>query len=100
MISHTVIFWTKPGAPEAITKLIQGAKERLTLLPGVKSIHAGAMVNTGTLASDSTFQVGLHMLFETRQSLENYLVHPPLLEFMEQVVLPNTQRVQIFDFEG
>lgn len=98
MLSHVVIFWTKPEIPAAADALIAGAEQYLRPIPLAKSFHVGRMVPSPRAVVDQTYQVGLHLLFENKADEAAYQVHPLHIEFVEKVFKPNCQRATVFDF--
>ena len=99
MFSHIVIFWTHPGEPDAVEKLIAGANEYLKDIPGLKYFQVGRMATSHRPVVDQTYQVALNTVFTSRQAQDDYQVHPRHLEFVEKVFKPNCQRVVVYDFE-
>ena len=98
MLSHVVIFWTKPEVPGATDALIAGAEQYLRPIPLAKSFHIGRMMPSHRDVVDQSYQVGLHLLFENKAAEEAYQVHPLHLEFVEKAFKPNCARATIFDF--
>ena len=98
MLSHVVIFWTKPEIPGAADALIAGAEQYLRPIPLAKTFHIGRMVASHRDVVDQSYQVGLHLLFADKAAEEAYQVHPLHLEFVEKAFKPNCARATIFDF--
>ena len=99
MLSHVVIFWTKPEIPDATEKLIAGAEQYLRPVPGVKSFHVGRMSPSHRDVVDQTYQVALNLQFENKEAEAAYQVHPLHLQFVEKAFKPNCARAVIYDFE-
>jgi len=99
MLSHVVIFWTKPEVPNAADELIAGAEKYLRPIPFVESFHIGRMVKSHREVVDQSYQVALNLVFKTKQQEDDYQVHPLHLDFVEKVFKPNCQRAVIYDFE-
>ena len=98
MLSHVVIFWTKPEIPGAAEALIAGAEKYLRPIPLAQGMHIGRMVPSHRDVVDQSYQVGLHLLFADKAAEEAYQVHPLHLDFVEKAFKPNCQRATIFDF--
>ncbi len=98
MLSHIVVFWTDPNKPDAVEKLIAGAKEYLPKVPGVLSFHIGTMVSSPRPVVDQSYQVALNTTFKDRAAEQAYQVHPLHLEFVEKAYKPNCVKVVIYDF--
>ncbi len=98
MLSHVVIFWTKPEIPHAADALIAGAEQYLRPIPLARSFHVGRMVPSERPVVDQSYQVALHLLFDDKAAEAAYQVHPLHLDFVEKVFKPNCQRATIYDF--
>src|SRR5687768_14986607 len=99
MLSHVVIFWTRPELPNAADDLIAGAEKYLRPIPLAKSFHVGRMVPSHRDVVDQSYQVALHLQFEGKSQEAEYQVHPLHLEFVEKAFKPNCLRAVIYDFE-
>jgi hypothetical protein len=99
MLSHVVIFWTKPEVPNAADELIAGAEKYLRPIPLAKSFHVGRMVKSHRDVVDQSYQVALNLQFDGKPQEEEYQVHPLHLEFVEKAFKPNCSRAVIYDFE-
>jgi len=98
MFSHIVIFWANPAKPEAADELYQGARLFLDKAPGIVHCHVGRMVPSSRPVVDSTFQVALNIVFDSKESQDAYQTHPSHTEFIEKVFKPYCTRVQVYDF--
>lgn len=98
MLSHVVIFWTRPEIPNAADALIAGAEKYLRPIPLAQSLHVGRMVPSHRDVVDQSYQVAIHLLFADKADEEAYQVHPLHIDFVEKVFKPNCQRATIFDF--
>ena len=99
MFSHVVIFWAKPGIPNAADALVAGADRYLKPIPGVLSFHIGRMVPSHRPVVDQSYQVALNLVFDTKQAQDEYQIHPLHIEFVEKVFQPNCARAVVYDFE-
>lgn len=99
MLSHVVIFWTKPEVANAVEELVAGAEKYLRPIPLVKSFHVGRMVKSHRDVVDQSYQVALNLQFETKQQEEDYQIHPSHLDFVEKAFKPNCHKAVIYDFE-
>ncbi|MEO8352215.1 MAG: Dabb family protein [Chthoniobacteraceae bacterium] len=99
MFSHVVIFWTKTNQPNAADALVAGAEKYLRNIPGVRSFHVGRMVRSDRDVVDQSYQVALHLQFDSKQAQDDYQAHPEHLEFVEKSFKTNCERVVIYDFE-
>jgi len=99
MYSHIVIFWTKPEKPGAAEELIAGAERYLRAIPGILHFHAGKMAPSPRPVVDSSYQVGLNVVFPSKQVREEYRAHPLHKQFEEEVLKQTYQRCVVYDFE-
>ncbi len=98
MLSHVVIFWTKPGVVDAAEKLLAGVKEYLAPIPGVSVLHAGKMVPSERPVVEQSYQVGLYVQVEDKAAEIRYQQHPLHLAFIEKCLKDNYERVLVYDF--
>jgi hypothetical protein len=98
MLSHVVIFWTKPGLPQAAEQLRAGAQKYLSAIPGVTHFHVGFMVPSHRAVVDQSYQVGLYVQFADKKAQDDYQVHPLHLEFVEKILQPVKEKVVVYDF--
>jgi hypothetical protein len=98
--SHVVLFWTDPAKRGAADALVAGARQYLTQAPGILHFHVGKMVGSHRPVVDQTYQVGLAIVFDSKQSQDAYQDHPAHIEFVEKVFKPNCTQVKVYDFEG
>ena len=98
MLSHVVIFWTKPGVPDAADKLLAGINRLLAPIPGVKAFHAGKMVPSERPVVDQSYQVALYIQVEDKAAETAYQKHPLHVEFIETVLKETYERVAVYDF--
>lgn len=99
MFSHVVIFWTDPTSEDATDKLIAGARQYLSKIPGVLHFHVGKMSPSERPVVEQGYQVGLNILFENKGAEQVYQSHPLHMEFLEKAFRPNCIRVVVYDFE-
>ncbi len=99
MFSHVVIFWTDPAQPQAADELVAGARKYLANIPGIVHFHVGRMATSARPVVDQSYQVGLNVVFASKQAQDDYQAHPQHLEFVEKVFKPRFKKVVIYDFE-
>jgi hypothetical protein len=99
MFSHVVIFWIDPSNPKAADELIAGAKKYLAPLPGIVHFHVGKMATSHRPVVDTSYQVALNVVFDSKQAQDDYQAHPLHLEFVEKVFKPVCKKVVVYDFE-
>ena len=99
MLSHIVIFWTKPTLPNAADEVVAGANKYLKGIPGLLHFHVGKMSSSPRPVVDQTYQVALNMVFSDKAAEQAYQIHPQHLEFGEKVFKVQCQKVVVYDFE-
>jgi hypothetical protein len=99
MFSHVVIFWTDPASPKAAAELIEGAERLLKPIPGIAHFHVGKMASSHRPVVDQTYQVGLNVVFTSKQAQDEYQEHPLHVEFVEKIFKRVCQKVVVYDFE-
>lgn len=99
MFSHVVIFWTKPGVPNAAAELVDGANRYLKGLHGILHFHVGRMVPSSRSVVEQSYAVGLNVIFTDKAAQDAYQVHPQHIEFVEKVFKRVCDRVVVYDFE-
>jgi hypothetical protein len=99
MFSHVVIFWTKPGLPNAADELIAGAEKYLKPIPGILQFHVGRTAKSDRAVVDQTYQVALNIIFRDKKAQDDYQDHPSHIEFVEKVFKPVREKVVVYDFE-
>jgi hypothetical protein len=57
------------------------------------------MVNSHRAVVDQTYQVGLNVIFASKEAQDAYQVHPLHAEFVEKVLRPISKKVIVYDFE-
>jgi hypothetical protein len=98
MLSHVVLFWTKPGVPDAAEKLLAGIREYLAPIPGVRVFHAGRMVPSERPVVEQSYQVGLYIQVDDKAAEIAYQEHPLHKAFIEKALKDNYEKVVVYDF--
>jgi len=99
MFSHVVIFWAKPDQPGAAEALLEGARKYLRQPPGIVHFHVGRMAPSHRPVVEQSYHVALNIVFDSKQTQDNYQSHPAHVEFIEKVFKPHCARVAVYDFE-
>jgi hypothetical protein len=99
MFSHVVIFWTEPASAQVAEQLVAGAERYLRPIPGIVSFHVGKMAPSHRAVVDQTYQVGLNVIFSSKEAQDAYQVHPLHAEFIEKVLKPISKKVIVYDFQ-
>lgn len=76
MFIHVVFFWCKPGTPEAAKQeMIQYAHEQMPRIASVKQVWAGKSVASPREVVDSSYDVGLCVVFDDQAGHDLYQPH-------------------------
>ena len=96
-VQHIVLCWLKePGNTEARQKLID-ASYKLISLPGVVNVLAGPPLPSERPVVDDSFDVGIIMVLENSDALQQYLENPVHKKAIAEVLSPLTERILIYD---
>ena len=99
MFVHVVLFWMKPGTPEAAKKqTADDAVAYLGKIPTVRQLWAGHPAMTPREVVDNSYDVGLCVVLDDVAGHDEYQVHELHKQFIERNK-PNWERVQIYDFK-
>lgn len=98
MLTHVVIFFTKPGVPDAADRLIAGIDKYLRPIPLVRSLTRGKMVPSDRPVVDQSYQVGLSIIVDDKAAEVGYQTHPLHDEFIANVFRHVCDRVVVYDF--
>jgi hypothetical protein len=97
MLAHNVFFALKDRSPAAQQALVEACKKYLTAHSGVVFFAAGILCEElDRPVNDRDFQVGLHIVFDSKAAHDAYQVHPR----HEQFVAENREgwaKVRVFD---
>jgi len=96
-LAHMVYFTLKDNSSAGIEKQVAACKKYLTDHPG--TVFFGIGTRTPGLTrdvNDKEFDVGLHVIFQSRAAHDQYQAHPRHLQFIEENK-PNWSRVRVFD---
>jgi hypothetical protein len=96
-LSHVVVFWGKPGIPDAGARIVAGAEKYLRPIPQALFFHAGLPVPSSREVVQRNYAAALNLRFASAEDEAAYQVHPLHLEFLAQCS-PLWERVAVYDF--
>ena len=97
-VDHVVLFWQKrPGNTED-RKKITDAMDRLRVIEGITILDYGTAVPSKRPIVDDSFDVALLVRFKNKEALHAYEVDPRHKREVNEVLLPLTQKVLVYDF--
>jgi hypothetical protein len=96
-LAHMVYFTLKDKSPAAQKRLIDSAYKHLKGHEGEVYFSCGALVDDlKRPVNDRDFQVGLHIVFNSRKAHDMYQTHPRHEEFIREGK-ENWEKVRVFD---
>ncbi len=97
MLAHMVYFSLKDRSEGARERLVGACRKYLTDHPGVVFFACGTVCDELDRAvNDRDFDVGLHVVFDTKANHDRYQEAPRHLEFIAEQ-RENWARVRVFD---
>ena len=76
MFVHVVFFWCKPGTSEsAKQEMIKYCREQMPAISSVRQVYAGTSVASPRDVVDSSYDVGLCVLFDDKAGHDLYQPH-------------------------
>ena len=98
-IVHVVLIWLKePGNEEHINEVIK-TTHSLKAISEVQELNVGKRVLSDRPIVDDSFDVGISMLFNSKEELKAYLIHPTHTQAVEAVLRPLAEKILVYDFE-
>jgi hypothetical protein len=98
MLVHTVFFWLKKSAPKSAARRLADDCRRLLRTPSVAELWAGPPASTPARdVIDSTYDVGLTVVFRSVADHDAYQEHPDHRKFIARNK-KHWQRVVVYDF--
>ncbi len=96
-LAHNVFFTLNDRTVAAKANLVQSCKKYLTAHPGTVYFACGTLVEDLTRpVNDRDFDVGLHIIFESRAAHDAYQIAPRHEQFIEENK-PTWKKVRVFD---
>ena len=97
-VDHVVMFWQKNAGNKADRKKITDAIDRLRVIEGVTSLDYGTAVASDRPVVDDSFDVALLVRFTNVEALHAYEKDPRHMKEVNEVLLPLTKKIQVYDF--
>ena len=97
-VVHVVLVWLKePGNAEHRSRIIEATRS-FAAIPGVEEIRTGGPVPAERAAVDDSFDIGLYIVFASKEALDVYSVHPLHKSAQQTVLRPLVARIVVYDF--
>lgn len=99
MLVHNVYFSLKNPSPAASAKLVAACEKYLSKHPGTVFFAAGTVSDLDRPVNDRDFDVGLHIVFDSRAAHDTYQDAPLHLQFIEENK-GDWAKVRVFDTDA
>lgn len=97
-VVHVVLVWLKEaGNPDHRARIIEATRS-FSAIPGVEEIKVGEPIPNARPTADDSFDVGLYMVFSSRDALDSYLTDPAHQKAQQSILRPLVKRVLVYDF--
>ncbi len=97
MLAHNVFFTLKDKSESAVNTLIDSGKQYLSGHPGTVFFAMGPLnTELDRPVNDLEFDVALHVVFDSKESHDEYQVHQRHLDFIE-ANKESWEKVRVFD---
>lgn len=84
-LAHNVYFTLKEPSPAKVERLVEACKEYLNLQPGIVFFAAGTRCEElDRDVNDTSWHVGLHIVFIDKEAHDNYQEDATHLKFIEE----------------
>lgn len=96
-LAHNVFFKLKDPSPANVEALVADCKTYLNVQPGIVFFAAGPICKElNRDVNDQNWDVGLHLVFDTKASHDNYQDDPQHVTFVDKHK-PTWAGVRVFD---
>lgn len=96
-LAHNVFFKLKDNSPAQVAALVAACKTYLNVQPGIVFFAAGPIcADLARDVNDRNWDVGLHIVFDTKASHDNYQDDATHIRFIEENKA-NWAGVRVFD---
>jgi heme-degrading monooxygenase HmoA len=97
MLAHSVFFSLNDNSEAAIRAMVDACKKYLSDHPGLVFFAAGTLNHElNRPVNDMSFDVALHVVFDSKASHDAYQVAPSHQQFIRENK-PNWKQVRVFD---
>ncbi len=96
MLAHNVFFSLTDNSRPAKEALVEDCHKYLAPTEGIVFYAAGVVADLKRPVNDRDYDVALHIVFQSRDALDKYLLAPKHLEFVKKHKA-NWKKVRVFD---
>jgi hypothetical protein len=98
-VTHVVVCWLKsPGDATARQELIAKSHEFQGKIPGLIQVYTGEPLPSTRPVVDTSYDVGIAMIFKDEASLRNYEKSPTHQKAVKETLQPLVAKSVIYDF--
>ena len=97
-IVHVVLVWLKEPGNTAHRADVIEATRGFSSIPGVEEIRVGEPIPSQRTNVDNSYDIGLYIVFSSKEALETYLAHPEHKAAQRSILRPLAKKVVIYDF--
>lgn len=97
-INHVVLLWLKEDVSEAVVRRIIEETEKLEEISEVENLNIGRSMPSDRKIVDDSFDIGIHMVFSSRDAMLKYLRDKQHVHFVNKWIKPNIQKIVVYDF--
>ncbi len=99
MFVHVVLFWCKPGTPETVKQaIVDYAHKQMPTIPSVRHVWAGRSVASARDVVDSSYDLGLCVIFDNQAGHDVYQPHDIHQNFIK-LFSSHWAKVRVFDYK-
>ena len=98
-VVHVVLVWLKEPGNQEHTQQVIDISNQLKEIPDIQEMRVGKSVSSNRKIVDDSFDVGLYMIFNSKQAMQRYLVHPEHKKAVKTVLKPLASKIMVYDFD-
>ena len=97
-VVHIVLIWLKEQGNEQHIQQIIDATQQLKEIAKIKELRVGESIVSDRKIVDASFDVGLYMIFDSNDAMQDYLVHPKHEHAVRTIIKPLASKIRVHDF--
>ena len=97
-VHHVILVWFKAGLPPGEINLIKEETLKLKEIEQLLSVSVGEAIESERPIVDDSFDLGIHMTFESVDSMNQYLVDERHKSFVEKYIKGKVKKIVVYDF--
>ena len=96
-VDHVVLMWQKRPGNAADRQKLMTACDELRVIPGIQILDTGSALSSDRPVVDDSFDLGLTVRFDSVKSLRAYETNPLHVKKKNEVLLPLTKKIVVYD---